>query len=63
MHGMWPRIGREGPGFKRNVRALVKSEHEKMIAPSAFCKVLMLQFSLHAVKLANIDKTKVVKER
>ena len=63
VHGMWPRIVREGPGVERKVRALVKSQHEKMIAPSAFCKVLMLHFSLHVVKLANIDKTKVEKER
>ena len=39
MHGMWPQTGREGPGVERKVPALVKSQHENMIAPSAFSKV------------------------
>ena len=63
VHGKWPQTGREGPGVERKVRALVKSQHENMIAPSAFSKVLMLHFSLHAVTLANNDKTKVEKEQ
>ena len=63
MHGMWPWTGREGPGVARKVGALVKSQHENLSAPSTFSKMLMLHFSLHAVKLANIDKTEVEKER
>ena len=30
MHGIWPRIGREGHGVERKVHALVKSQHENM---------------------------------
>ena len=33
MHGIWPRIGREGNGVERKVRAVVKSQRENMIAP------------------------------
>lgn len=43
-----------------NTRSLL---HEDMIAPSAFSKMLMLHFSLHAEKLANINKEKDNKEK